>query len=410
MFCGLTAAIDSTFAQTWTQTSAPSAPEDSFWLSIASSADGSKLVAAADFWASYPFSFSTNSGFASTNSGDTWVLLPNPAGTADRLFFVTLSADGTKLAATSMYGFVYTSTNFGVTWTSNSLPSQNLIAIASSADGDKLVTVVGMNPFFALVVWTNGPIYVSTNSGAAWTVTSAPTNYWSCVASSADGTTLAAGTIGLNSQGYPAPGYLYVSTNAGATWLQTCAPTNEWSSIASSADGTKLAAVAPWASIYTSADSGATWHSNNVPAIIWQAITVSADGTKLAALDQYGHVYTSTNFGASWASNGIPTQLTCWGMASSADGNMLVAIVLEGGIWVSQATPSPQLNIMPAGGNCTVSWLVPSTNFVLQQNLDLTTTDWVTLTNTPMLNFTNLDDEVTLSPTNSSGFYRLVSQ
>jgi hypothetical protein len=47
---------------------------------------------------------------------------------------------------------------------------------------------------------------------------------------------------------------------------------------------------------------------------------------------------------------------------------------------------------------------------VLQQNLDLTTTDWVTLTNTPMLNFTNLDDEVTLSPTNSSGFYRLVSQ
>jgi hypothetical protein len=46
----------------------------------------------------------------------------------------------------------------------------------------------------------------------------------------------------------------------------------------------------------------------------------------------------------------------------------------------------------------------------LQQNLDLTTTNWVTLINTPALNLTNLHDEVTLSPTNRSGFYRLIAQ
>jgi hypothetical protein len=53
---------------------------------------------------------------------------------------------------------------------------------------------------------------------------------------------------------------------------------------------------------------------------------------------------------------------------------------------------------------------VPSTNFGLQQNLDLSTTNWVTLTNAPVLNLTNLQDEIILSPTNSSGFFRLISQ
>jgi hypothetical protein len=46
-------------------------------------------------------------------------------------------------------------------------------------------------------------------------------------------------------------------------------------------------------------------------------------------------------------------------------------------------------------------------NFVLQQNLDLTTTNWTDVTNTSTLNLTNLQDEVILLPTNGNGFYRL---
>jgi hypothetical protein len=291
---------------------------------------------------------------------------------------------------------------------SNGVPSLNLMAIVSSADGDKLVVAAGEKPAFGIFPITNGPIYVSTNSGAAWTVTGAPTNYWSCVASSADGTRLAAGTIGVNSQGYlELGGLIYVSTDSGTTWMRTSAPTNAWASIASSADGTKLAAASP-ISIYTSADSGASWFSNKVPATAWQAITMSADGTKLAALDQNYHVYTSPNFGASWASNSVPQP--GWDMASSADGNELVMISINGGIWLSQTTPSPLLKIAPTNGNVSLSWLVPSTNFVLQQNLDLTTTNWLTLTNAPTLNLTNLQDEVTLAPTNSSGFFRLITK
>jgi len=70
-----------------------------------------------------------------------------------------------------------------------------------------------------------------------------------------------------------------------------------------------------------------------------------------------------------------------------------------------QSTPTPQLNLTSAKPNLDLTWLVPSTNFVLQQSTDLAS--WMDLTNAPVLNLTNLQDEVVLSPTNRSGFYRL---
>ena len=63
------------------------------------------------------------------------------------------------------------------------------------------------------------------------------------------------------------------------------------------------------------------------------------------------------------------------------------------------------MNITSAAGNLTLSWLVPSTNFVAQQSTDLQ--NWVDLTNPPVLNSTNLQKEVSLTLTNGSSFYRL---
>jgi len=52
---------------------------------------------------------------------------------------------------------------------------------------------------------------------------------------------------------------------------------------------------------------------------------------------------------------------------------------------------------------------IPSTEFVLQQNLDLAAPNWVTLANSPVLNLSNLQQQVTLSSTNSKAFYRLAA-
>jgi hypothetical protein len=215
---------------------------------------------------------------------------------------------------------------------------------------------------------------------------------------------------------------IYTSTNSGTTWIQTSAPSNVWVSVASSADGNRLVAAAQLSStlnstnfiiltpngVWTSADSGATWISNNVPPLLsWEGVASSADGTKLVAVAQVSsNVFTSTNSGATWISNGVPN-LVWISVASSADGNGFVAADLDpnGGIWTSQSTPSPQLNLASTDTNFVFCWTIPSTNFVLQQSADLVS--WADVTNPPVLNLTNLQNQVTLTPSNSSDFYRL---
>ncbi len=84
-----------------------------------------------------------------------------------------------------------------------------------------------------------------------WLKTRAMTNNWQCIASSADGKKLIAGSLS---------GHLYVSHDSGMTWIQTSAPNDGWwNSVASSADGTKLLAVSADKGVFTSINSGVTW-------------------------------------------------------------------------------------------------------------------------------------------------------
>jgi hypothetical protein len=134
-------------------------------------------------------------------------------------------------------------------------------------------------------------------------------------------------------------------------------------------------------------------------------------------IDSNGPIYISTNSGTTWTLNAGGN--SAWGfVAASADGSKLVGLigtgvydgsttVLWNGIYALQTTPSPQLNLAPSGSNLTVSWIIPSTNFVLQQCPDLSTLNWMDMTNPPVLNLTNLQNEVVLSPTSSNVFYRL---
>ncbi|MGO9704396.1 MAG: WD40/YVTN/BNR-like repeat-containing protein [Limisphaerales bacterium] len=382
-FCGLIAAGNSAFAQTWTQTSAPT----NYWTSVASSADGTKLVAAAK-----------NDGiWVSTNSGDTWIQTSAP--NYQDGYSIASSFDGTKLVAGAHAGGIYISTNSGQTWVSNNLPNQDWYSVASSADGSKLAALIA-----------NGVVFTSTDSGNTW-VSSTNMPLLRSVASSADGTKLVA--AGLE---------IYISTNSGSSWTQT----NSLSggiSVASSANGTCLVAAAgQW--IFISTNSGMTWMQTSAPETNWNAVASSADGSRLVAVAGgsknpeipvlNGPIYTSTNSGMTWVSNSVPVQY--WtSVASSADGCKLVAVnagmwnIAGGAIWISQTTPVPAVNITTTNSNLMLSWIIPSTNFVLQQNLDLTTTNWETLTDTPALNLTNLQNEVMLSPSNSSGFYRLAT-
>ena len=71
--------------------------------------------------------------------------------------------------------------------------------------------------------------------------------------------------------------------------------------------------------------------------------------------------------------------------------------------------PSPNLNLAMLSNNLTFSWPLPSTNFVVEQSADLTSGNWIVLTNLPTLNYTDLQNYVTWLSTNGSIFYRLAA-
>jgi hypothetical protein len=63
------------------------------------------------------------------------------------------------------------------------------------------------------------------------------------------------------------------------------------------------------------------------------------------------------------------------------------------------------MNITPTNGNLRLSWIVPSTNFIAQCSPDLS--NWQDMTDTPVLNLSNLQEQILLSPTDSNVFFRL---
>jgi len=78
----------------------------------------------------------------------------------------------------------------------------------------------------------------------------------------------------------------------------------------------------------------------------------------------------------------------------------------QGLVFQTPSTPPPFLNIASVGNQVSVFWTA-GTNYVLQVTANLNNPNWTDVTNTPVLYLTNLQEQVVLSPTNSSGFYRL---
>ena len=372
IICAILLVISYGFAQTWTQTT-QNPPLT--WEEISCSADG-RVVMAVD---------SAELPIISVDSGNTWTT------NITALFAynsVASSADGTKLFGSSYEGsgfHFYASADSGNTWTQKHGTAVWHVA-ASSADGTKL-----------FAIGDNTTIWLSTNSGSNWQMSGAPIKSWTSLASSADGTKL----IGCGSY------QIYISTDSGKNWNWISNTIYE-DSVATSSDGRVLLATGIGGT-YVSTNFGSSWATSPIGG---KSVASSADGKRLiiAGLSPpfYTSVdsYTSSDSGTTWVTNNAQSG---WiRVASSADGCRLFATGSKGGIWVGLINPSPQLNLLLSNTNLTFSWIVPSSKFVLQESSDLVS--WSNVTNTPTLNLTNLNDELTLSSSNSSGFYRLISQ
>ena len=277
----------------WTQTPFP----DTDWSAVASSSDGTKLMAV-DMGGG-------DSIYVSSTSGSLW----NAHGPTGDWRGIACSADGTKAAAALWGGPIYISSDSGLTWTPAATPSYEWGSMTCSADGTKMaagdthhgITEVSTDsgaswtnahfPGSYVVAWSaNGnvllalsgsQICVSHDAGATYALTASSGTNLRALACSADGSTII--TCGNQT--------LYVSTNMGQSWKTSALPSQAWGSVACSADGYRLVAgsggSSPRGNIYLSNDRGMTWTLNDPPAgSLWNSVACSADGTKLIASSQ----------------------------------------------------------------------------------------------------------------------------
>jgi hypothetical protein len=138
-----------------------------YWYDTAVSSDGSRLYAASGYV------------YYSSDAGVTWTAGTGVSGGNS----VATSSNGTKLVAGTTSGYIYTSTDSGSTWTARTgSGSRSWESVASSADGSILYASEN-----------SGSIYRSADSGATWTsLTAAGIKSWRTLSASADGTSIVA--------------------------------------------------------------------------------------------------------------------------------------------------------------------------------------------------------------------------
>jgi hypothetical protein len=242
----------------------------------------------------------------------------------------------------------------------------------------------------------NFVLYHSTNGGALWRTNLTSLADLLCVSTSADG------TLVLSADNN---GHVQVSTNSGLKWQPYTTIGGIIYSVNISGAGRRLTAVS--GNIFSSTNQGLLWFTNRVPPNgSWLAAASSADGARLVVVGQNGPVYTSMDSGATWVSNSAPS-LSWQAAASSADGNAMFAAASNGSIWVRRTNAPPALTISNSPSGLVLSWLIPSSGGVLQQNQNLTSTNWVDLTNAPAVDLSTLHRQVILPAAGSSAFYRL---
>jgi hypothetical protein len=141
---------------------------------------------------------------------------------------------------------------------------------------------------------------------------------------------------------------------------------------------------------------------------LWQVHTRQANSFLPLNQKTNGTTVISNDLGTTWTATSAPNEswLT---IASSADGNTLIAGAANGGLYVLHAACKPRLNLDLTSNQFMHSWMIPSTNFGLWQNPGLTPANWSIVTNSPVLNLTNLQNQMVLPLINGGAFYRLAT-
>ena len=231
----------------------------------------------------------------STNGGVNWYEPPPPSSPSTSVIGqgVSMSNDGLKGIAFLTGGILgaFTTNNGGSTWTQRFFGPGNgfYTGAAVSNDGSRMIIVSGglvRDPMSGIIFGgQTGYVYISTNSGVSWTARGTAVRNYSSIACSHDGLKIIATEW---------TGSIYVSNDGGITWTSrlTDSP-RAWIGVAVSGDGNRIAAIEHGGQVWTSTNGGTNWIARE-SSRLWTSITMTDDGSMFAATELDGKIYIMT--------------------------------------------------------------------------------------------------------------------
>ena len=198
---------------------------------------------------------------------------------------VAISENGQYQTAVSQGSNIYTSSNFGVDW--SSIPNYlfDWVSIAMSSTGKYQTALIN-----------GGNIYYSSNYGVSWSPVSGTINTWTSICMSSSGQNQLAVTSGNG-------GLIFGSSDYGASWKQVSIITGNFISASVSSTGEFQTVVSQGSGglIYISNDFGATFTAVSGLNNDWQSISLSQSGQYQTLCAQYSqNIYISSDYGVTW--------------------------------------------------------------------------------------------------------------
>lgn len=239
------------------------------------------------------------------------------------------SQDGRYVLAAGGAGYVRVSSNYGATWSSPSVISNqsNYYFTTAGTSNDGRVMVIGGYR----ATDSTGAIFVSVNYGSTWNPVVANYNYGTnpneTVTISGDGLVIYAADKNYNNQ-------IYKSTFSGGTWSNWSklanSPSTQYYKLSTSYNGQVIIASNALVGVSYSRDAGATWALSNSLDSIFQWLDPNATATTGLGLavdaDTQTQLWRTANSGSTWTKvttvPGVSGE-KFWGVTSSNDGKRI---------------------------------------------------------------------------------------
>jgi len=304
-----------------------------------------------------------------------------------KMYAMALSSDGSKACTVADDGYVWLSSDGGMTWAKDSsLGIDEWRSVTMSPDGSKL-----------LVCAKTGRVVLSHDAGSTWSELNGGQSQYVDCSMSADGQTIALARRSVE---------LEVSTDGGSTFSYTSSGTTNsddrsWNRVLVSRDGSKiLLGVMPFASGggFISSDSGATW-TRPTGVSNWKDMTMSDDGSKIYVLaDQEcpessprcenptAKIWSSSDSGSTWQEE-FPDGRAYWNeILTSSDGSIVVGLQSnpwhKG--WSTSTTTSTMTNTTTGttSTSSSITTTVTSGTTTTSSSMTMTVTSTITGTST----------------------------